>query len=139
MSAIVSIRILVVDDFADLRNFASSQLQQRPDFQIVAEASDGLDAVQKAEELQPDLVVLDIGLPGLNGIEVARRIRVCSPHSKILIASAQHNLEIAEEALRSGAHGYLLKSEANHEFLEAVKSVLKGNRFVSASLQRSGL
>jgi len=129
------IRILLVDDFEDWRKFASSELRQQSEFQVVAEASDGFEAVKKAEELQPDLIILDVGLPGLNGIKVAYLVRSCSPQSKILVASAEHNSETAEEALRVGAHGYVVKSEAKRELLTAVKTVLKGKRFVTASLR----
>jgi len=90
--------------------------------------------MRKAKELQPDLILLDIGLPDLNGIEVARRIRDCSPESKILVASGERSPEIVEEAFRSGVHGYVVKGDAGDELIAAVKTVLKGTRFVSASL-----
>jgi len=79
-----SIWVLVVEDFEPFRRFVCSTLTKRPEMQIVAEASDGLEAVQKAEEMQPDLIMLDVGLPTLNGIEVARRIRKLSPRSNTL-------------------------------------------------------
>ena len=100
----------------------------------MGETSDGLEAVHKAEELQPDLILLDIGLPTLNGIEVARRIQVVSPTSKILFVSENRSPEIAEEALRTGAGGYVVKSDAVGELLPAVKAVLEGKQFMSASL-----
>jgi CheY-like chemotaxis protein len=101
--------------------------------------SDGLDAVQKADELQPDLILLDIGLPTLNGIEVARRIREVSPASKILFVSEDRSADIVEEALSTGAGGYVVKSDAARELLPAVNAVLEGERFVSASLAGHGL
>jgi CheY-like chemotaxis protein len=82
------VRILVVEDFEPFRRFVCATLQARPEWQVIAEASDGLQAVQKAEELKPDLILLDIGLPGLNGIEAARRIRKLSINSKIVLVSA---------------------------------------------------
>ena len=129
-----SIRVLIVEDFEPFRRFVASILQKQPELQIICEVSDGLAAVQKAEELQPDLIVLDIGLPKLNGIEAARRIRRLSPNSKILFLSENRSWDIAEEALRTGAGGYVVKSEAAGELLLAVNAVLGGKRFVSASL-----
>ena|SRR5579859_6479528 len=126
-------RVLVVDDFAPLRRFTEDTLEQVPDFEIVAEASDGLDAVQRAQELQPDLILLDIRLPGLNGIEAVGRIRTCSPQSKILIVSAEPAPEIVQEAFRLGARGYVVKAHATEELLPALSIVLAGERFVSVS------
>ena len=128
-----SVRILVVEDSEPFRKFICSTLGKRPELQIIAEVADGLEAVQKAQELQPDLVSLDIGLPTLNGIEAARRIREVSPTSKILFLSADRSRDIAEEALRTGASGYVVKSDAGSELLPAIEAVLQGKRFVSAS------
>jgi DNA-binding NarL/FixJ family response regulator len=129
-----SIRVLVVEDFEPFRRFVASILQTQPELQIVCEVSDGLESVQQAEELQPDLVLLDIGLPYLDGIEAARRICAVSPKSKILFLSENRSSDIVEEALRTGAGGYVLKSDAPGDLLPAVESVLKDKRFVSASL-----
>ena len=93
------IRVLVVDDYAPFQRFVCSTLEQRPELQIVGKASDGLEAVQKAAELQPDLILLDIGLPTLNGIEAARQIRKLAPHSKILFLSQESSPEVAEDWL----------------------------------------
>ena len=100
-----SIRVLVVDDYEPWRRFASTTLLKQPELQVIGEVSDGLEAVQKAKELQPDLILLDVGLPTLNGIEAARRIRKVSPGSKILFASENRSADIAEEALSTGAGG----------------------------------
>ena len=128
-------RVLVVDDYAPWRRFVLEVLDQVPDLKIVAEASDGLDAVQTAQRFQPDLILLDIGLPVLNGIEAARRIRTCSPQSKILIFSAQRAPEIVQEALRAGAHGFVFKLHAKQELLPALNGILEGNRFVSENVE----
>jgi DNA-binding NarL/FixJ family response regulator len=101
---------------------------------VIGEVADGLEAVQKAQELQPDLILLDIGLPTLNGIEAAKRIQQVSPRSKILFVSENRYPDIAEEALSTGAGRYVLKSDAASELLPAVKGVLEGKRFVSARL-----
>jgi len=129
-----SVRVVVVDDFEPFRRFLSSELQSRPELQVIAEVSDGLEAVQRAEELQPDLILLDIGLPKLNGIEAARRIRERAPKSMILFVSENRSPDIVEEALRTGADGYVLKSDAGREILPAVEAVLQGKQFVSKGL-----
>jgi len=123
-------RIIVVDDYDPFRRFICSTLRKRPELQIVGEVPDGLEAVQKAEELQPDLIVLDIGLPSLNGIEAARRIRKLSPKSKILFVSQESSADLVQEALALGALGYIVKADAGKELLTAVNVVLRGDRFV---------
>jgi len=106
-------------------------LQVRPEWRAIAEAADGSEAIQKAEELKPDLSLLDIGLPKLNGVEVARRIRQFSPSSKIISLSQNNDRDIVETALSAGARGYVYKTEAQSELLSAVDVVLRGKRFVS--------
>lgn len=129
-----SIRVLVVDDYEPWLRFAVSTLAKEPELKVIGEVSDGLQAVQEVRQMQPDLILLDIGLPTINGIEVARRIRECAPQSKILFVSENRSPEVAEEALGTGAGGYVVKSDAATELLPAVKAVLEGKRFVSASL-----
>ena len=102
--------------------------------QIVGDVTDGLEAVQKAEELRPDLILLDIGLPSLNGIEAARRIRRLCPESKILLISQESAADVVQEALALGALGYVVKAHAGSELLEAVEAVLEGRQFVSRGL-----
>jgi len=125
------VRILVVDDYEPFRRFLCSMLTRKADLQIIGEALDGLEAVQKAEELQPDLIVLDIGLPTLNGIEAARQIRKFAPESKIIFVSQESSPDVVQEALGLGACGYVVKSQAQRELLAAVDAVLEGRRFVS--------
>jgi DNA-binding NarL/FixJ family response regulator len=129
-----SIRVLIVDDYEPWCRYYSTALQKLPELQVIGEVSDGLEAVQQAEELQPDLILLDIGLPTLNGIEVARRIRKASPASRILFVSENRSADIAEAALSTGAIGYIVKSQVASELPLAVNAVLDGKRFVSASL-----
>jgi DNA-binding NarL/FixJ family response regulator len=129
-----SIRVLVVDDYAPFRDFVRTALQKLPELQIIDEASDGLEAAQKAQQLQPELILLDIGLPKLSGIEAARRIREHSPVPKILFVSEYRAWDIAKEALRSGGDGYVVKSNAANELLLAVQSVLQGKPFLSVRL-----
>jgi DNA-binding NarL/FixJ family response regulator len=128
------VRILVVDDYEPWRRFVASTLQKRPELQIVGEAADGIEAVQKAKELQPDLIVLDIGLPKLNGIKAAREIHECSPKARILFFTEDRSADVAEEAMNTGAEGYMVKSGAADELLPAVEAVLQGKRFVSTLL-----
>ena len=126
-------RILVVEDYEPFRSFISSTLRKEPGFQIY-EVADGLVAVRKAEELQPELILLDIGLPSLNGIDAARRIRKVSPDSKILFVSQESSTEVVREALALGALGYVVKVHAGTELLPAVEAVLQGRQFVSSGL-----
>jgi DNA-binding NarL/FixJ family response regulator len=134
-----TVRILVVDDFEPWRRFTRSTLQKHAEMQIIGEAADGLEAVQKAELLQPDLILLDIGLPRLNGIQAARRINQLSPKSKILFVSEDLSWDVAKAALGTTALGYVVKLGAARELLPAVRAVLQGKRFVSGSLVAQGL
>jgi DNA-binding NarL/FixJ family response regulator len=130
-----TIRILIVDDYEGWRRQARLLFQARPEWQVIAEASDGSEAVQKAEELKPDLILLDIGLPKLNGIEAARQIRQLSPSSKIVFLSQDNDREIVRAALSTGVLGYVLKTDARGELLPAVDAVLQGKQYVSSSLK----
>lgn len=136
-SGTASVRILLVDDFILFRTLVSSILTKQPGYQIVGEAADGLEAVQRARELKPDLVVLDMCLPDLNGIEVARRIRRCSPDSTILFLTGINDPGLAREAFSAGARGYILKVDVTFELVEASIEVILGKRFVSRRLKDS--
>jgi DNA-binding NarL/FixJ family response regulator len=127
-------RTLVVDDVEDFRRLLRSMLEEGTDCEVVGEASDGLQAVAKAEQLQPDLVLLDLGLPTMNGIEVARRIRKLSPNSKILFVTQNASREVAQGALRTGANGYLLKAEATN-LPVAVETIISGEQYVSGRVK----
>jgi DNA-binding NarL/FixJ family response regulator len=133
MSARQPFRVLVVDDFEPWRDFVSSKILMKPELQVVGEASDGLEAVQKAVELKPDLILLDIGLPTLSGIEAARQIRKLAPESKIIFLSQESSAEIVQEALSLGAWGYVVKTMAESELLTAVETVISGKKFVSST------
>lgn len=124
----------MVEDFEPFRRFIASTLRTRPDLQIICEARDGLEAVQRAQELLPDLIVLDIGLPKLNGMEAARQIRKLSHESKILFLTQEPSDDLVQEALRLGALGYVVKARAGSELLPAVEAVLQGNQFVGSGL-----
>jgi DNA-binding NarL/FixJ family response regulator len=126
--------VLLVDDYEPFRRFVVTKLQTQPQLRILSEVCDGAEAVQKAEELQPDLILLDVGLPILNGIEAARRIREVSPNTRILFVSENRSTDIAEEALRAGGLGYVVKSDAENDLLPGIDATLHGKRFISASL-----
>jgi DNA-binding NarL/FixJ family response regulator len=130
-----TIRTLVADDYEDWRRQVRSLLQARPEWQVIAEAADGPEAVQKAEELKPDLILLDIGLPTLNGIEAARRIRQLSPNSKIIFLSTYNSPDVVQAGLGAGAMGYVCKTDVNRDLLPAMDAVLRGKQFVSSSLK----
>ena len=119
-----SVRVLVVEDYEPFRRFVCSTLGKKAGLQIFCEVSDGLEAVQKGGELQPDLVLLDVGLPRLNGLEAARRIRTLSPNSKILFVSQECSADVVQEGLSIGALGYVAKAHAGSELLAAVEGGL---------------
>ena len=127
-------RVLVVEDFAPFWQFIRSTLAERPDVQVIGEVADGLEAVQKAELLEPDLVLLDIGLPTLNGIEAARQIRKLAPACKIIFVSQESSSEVVQEALKLGAWGYVVKTRAASDLLAAVDAFLEGRQVVSVGL-----
>jgi DNA-binding NarL/FixJ family response regulator len=134
-SGMSPIRVLVVEDFVPFRRFICSMICRRPDLQIVGEVADGLEAVQKAKELKPDLILLDISIPGLNGFAAARQIRKLSPKSRIIFVSQESSADVIQEALSIGAPSYVLKTRAAIDLLTAVEAVLEGRQFVSNGLQ----
>ena len=133
MVAASSIRVMVVEDFQPFRRFVCLKLEQRPELRGTCEVSDGLEAVQKAHELKPDLILLDICLPTLNGIEAARRILAIAPESKIIFSSAETSAAIVQAAMKVGAWGYVFKTQAGVDLLLAIDSVLSGMRFISSA------
>jgi CheY-like chemotaxis protein len=124
----------MVDDHKGWRALVCSILTVEPDLQVVAEASDGLDGVQLAIGLLPDIVLMDVGLPKLNGIQATRRILEDSPGCRILFLTEWHSPDIAQEAMRSGASGYVVKSRAAEELIPAIRAVLAGRVFVSSAV-----
>jgi len=125
------VRVLIVHDYQPWLRFVLSIVHQMPELLVIAEAANGLEAFKKAIQLQPDLILLDIGLPILNGIEAARQIREHNPQAKILFLSEKRSEDVIREALSTGS-GYVVKSAAARELLQAVQAVLRGERFVSA-------
>jgi DNA-binding NarL/FixJ family response regulator len=122
----------VVDDFEPFRRLVYSTLQKTLDLLTIVEASDGIEAIQLAQTLQPDLILLDIGLPKIHGIEAARRIRELVPQAKILFLSQELSVEVVQAAFGAGASGYVAKMDAGKELPTAVEVVLRGERFVGS-------
>ena len=109
-------------------------LEERAEYQVIGEAEDGLEAIQKAEELQPDVILLDISLPKLNGIGAARQIRKRVPKARILFFSENTSSEIVQASLSTGASGYVVKLDAGSELFGALEAVIQGRQFVSRRL-----
>jgi DNA-binding NarL/FixJ family response regulator len=128
-----SVRVMVVEDFPLFCRLICAKLEQRPELRVVGVVSDGLEAVLKAEELKPELILLDIGLPTLNGIDAARRIRRLLPESKIIVLSLHTSPPFVQEAMGLGAWGYVFKSHAEAHLLTAIDAVLSGKRYVSSA------
>jgi two-component system nitrate/nitrite response regulator NarL len=132
------VRVLVVDDFEPWRDFVRCAFLKQPELQIVGEAVNGLEAVQKVLELGPDLIVMDVGLPVLNGMDATRRVRDCNPQTKILFLSQIQSLEVIKQAASTGPSGYVVKADAAKELLPSVNAALRGAQFVSSRLDDSG-
>lgn len=128
------VRILVVDDFDLWHTFVHWHLDTEPNLHVIGVATDGPGAVRKAEELQPDLILLDIRLPKFNGLEAARQIGKVTPKSKILFLSGEADPGVVRAAFSAGGLGYVLKSDAARDLLAGIESVLLGRQFVSRSL-----
>jgi len=129
-----SIRVLVVDDFKPFQEFVCSTLEKKPQLQVICEAQDGSQAVELARKLRPDLIVIDVGLPKMHGIEAIRQIREHVPKSIVLFVSQNSDADVVQRALEVGGKGYVLKAQAGSDLLPAVDAVLRGQRFVSGGL-----
>ena len=130
----LTISVLLVDDFVQFRAAVSTLLRKKPELQIVAEASDGIEAVEQSRQLQPDLILLDIGLPKLNGIAAARQIREVAPQSKIIFVTQETSADIMKEAIGLGGMGYVVKAKVESELLKAIDRVLEGKQFIGSGL-----
>lgn len=128
------VRILVVDDLKYWQDFISACFEKRRDVHMLGVASSGLEAIQKAQVLQPDLILLDINLPEMNGIEAAEQIRRLVPKTKILFLTGYSDPEIVRHAFSAGGDGYILKWDAAEELLVGMEAVLHGKKFTSQGI-----
>jgi DNA-binding NarL/FixJ family response regulator len=133
------IRVLIVDDHEAARRSLRSTLSSSVKIEVVGESADGEEAVKRADELRPDIVLLDISLPGISGIEAARLIAKVSAHSRIIFVSQHDSVRIAKDALRVGAHGYVVKSDAGRDLVAAIEAAYGGQTFVSRTLVDRGM
>jgi two-component system response regulator NreC len=133
------IRILLADDHAVVRQGFRLILSGQPDMEIVGEAGDGNQAVEQAEKLKPDVVVMDVAMPNLNGIEATRRLAAAAPHTRVLALSMHKDSVYVREILRAGAKGYLLKDSIDRDLLDAVRAVAKGEAYLSPAIADSVL
>jgi DNA-binding NarL/FixJ family response regulator len=130
------IRILLADDHTVVRRGLRLLLEGQPEFSVVAEASDGKQAVDAAEASRPDVVVLDVAMPNLNGIEAAQRILASNPGVAIVVLSMHSDEGYVLRALKAGAKGYLLKDAAEGDLIEAIKTVTRGKTFFSSEITK---
>lgn len=128
------IRVLLVDDHALFREGLAGILNAQPDFQVIGEASDGLEAIIKARELAPDLILMDIGMPGIDGLEATRRIKHELPAVTIVMLTVSDDEERLFEAIKNGAQGYLVKSIRAHEMLRLLRGAMQGEAALTPAL-----
>ena len=132
------VRVLLVDDHEVARRGIRSVLAGNPDLEIVGESADGEEAVKKAVELRPDIILLDISLPGISGIDAARTVHKISPKTRVIFVSQHDSVRIAKDAMSFGASGYVVKSDAGRDLLAAINAALEGREFVSRTLVARG-
>jgi DNA-binding NarL/FixJ family response regulator len=131
------ISVFLADDHPVVRNGLQLILQAEADINVVGEAADGHEAVRRVEKAKPDVVVMDIAMPGLNGIEATKKIRVACPEARVLILSMHATAEHIYQALQAGAQGYLLKESAGEEVIKAVRALCKGKRYLSEKISET--
>jgi DNA-binding NarL/FixJ family response regulator len=134
----MSVRILVVDDHPIVRHGLRTLLGGRPEWEIIDEAEDGIEAVEKADRLKPDVVVLDVSMPRMDGLEACRRIRKSVPKSEVLIVTQHDSPQMMREALSAGARGYIVKSDAARDLVAALESVSQHKLFIAQSRGQVG-
>jgi DNA-binding NarL/FixJ family response regulator len=130
-------RLLIADDHGIVRGGLRALLDRQPDMEVVAEAADGADALAEALQCRPDVAILDVAMPKLTGLQVARELRAQAPEIDVLILSMHDDERYLFEALKAGASGYVLKSEADHDLVDAVRAVKRGDPFLTNAAERS--
>ncbi len=133
----MSAELLIADDHGIVRGGVRALLDRQPDMQVIAEAGDGVEALTRALALRPDLCILDVAMPKLTGLQVARELRAQAPAVGVLMLSMHDDERYLFEALRAGASGYVLKSEAGHDLVDAIRAVLRGESFLTNAAQQS--
>jgi DNA-binding NarL/FixJ family response regulator len=131
---VTPLRILIVDDHAVVRRGVRSLIESQPGWEISGEAATGREAVDLAGRLQPDIVVMDLSLPELNGLDATRQILKESPRSEILVLTMHHSEELARSALQAGARGYVLKSDADQSLIAAIESLRQHKPFLTSTV-----
>ncbi|MCL4784426.1 MAG: response regulator transcription factor [Bryobacterales bacterium] len=139
MTSQPKIRILLADDHSVVRQGFSAILRTQEDMDVIAEATNGREAIEKALALKPDVIVMDVAMPELNGIEATRRIQEEAPRSRILALSMHKDAVYVREILRAGARGYLLKDAVDTDFLSAVRAVARGDGYISPAVSEAVL
>jgi DNA-binding NarL/FixJ family response regulator len=134
----MSVRILVVDDHPIVRHGLRTLLGGRPEWEIIDEAEDGIEAVEKADRLKPDVVVLDVSMPRMDGLEACRRIRKSVPKSEVLMVTQHDSPQMMHEALSAGARGYIVKSDAARDLLAALEAVSQHKLFIARNRGQVG-
>lgn len=127
-------RILVADDHEVVRKGLAALLQSQPDWQVCGEAADGREAVDKAQQLKPDVVILDIGMPSLNGLEATRQILKTNPQARVLILTLHDSDQVVREVLNAGARGFLLKSDAARDLVAAVEALRRDKTYFTSKV-----
>jgi two-component system response regulator NreC len=133
----MSIRILIVDDHGVLRAGLRALLSAESDFEVVDDAANGTDALRLATELVPDVVLLDMSMPGPNGIEVTRQLKKMLPETRVLILTVHEDETMLQEAIRAGASGYILKRAVESELIDAIQAVWRGDLYVHPAMTRA--
>ena len=127
-------RVLVVDDHAFIRRGVQSILHAFPEWELCGEADNGADAVRLSEALKPEVIIMDISMPGLNGIEATRAIHKNHPETKVILLTLHDNDELVRSAFRAGARGYLLKIDAEKELVQALRDVVREGAYISPKI-----
>lgn len=127
-------KVLIVDDHAFIRRGIQAILRAFPEWEVSGEADNGTDAIQFAETLKPEVIIMDVSMPGLNGIEATRTIRRNDPKAKIVLLTLHESAELVRSAFRAGARGYLLKTDAEHELIKALTTVVERGSYISPKI-----
>lgn len=128
----LALRILIVDDFPAIRKGLRVLLETRQNWEVVAEAIDGVEGLREITRLQPDVAVVDIAMPGMNGLELTRALRESVPGTRILILTEHNSQSMIDEARNAGAHGYVIKSDASSELLPAIQALSEHRSFFTS-------